>query len=206
MRRGWFGPAGPLRYCGPAAHFSTSSLIVALMCLGSACGSSTPALWPGAFRLSDTRVLPEGARRYLADASDGSHHCQFNIQLKLRGRSLFGSKVTFGRIPNADCRGFLEVLAQVLHYKGAIPSPKTRTDLSAPMAFLGDQQVRLDGSAGFTAGPGGTWFVSKLFLGDGSGEVYFDLDETNHIGEFSLKDDDYAAEVITELASILLPS
>ena len=186
-------------------YTAISSTLALLICLGPGSPrASAPALWPGAFRLLEATVASDGSRRYLADASEGSSHCQFNIHLRLNGRSLFGSEVTLSRLPDTDCRRFLEVLAQVLHYKGAIPSSKPRADLTAPMAFFGDHEVRLDGGS-FTSGATGTWLVSKLFLAEGSSEVFFNLDATNHIGEFSLKDDEYAATVISELASILLP-
>jgi hypothetical protein len=46
--------------------------------------------------------------------------------------------------------------------------------------------------------------VTKLFLADGKGEVFLNLNAAEHIGEFSVKDEDYATIVTTELAKVLL--
>jgi hypothetical protein len=55
-----------------------------------------------------------------------------------------------------------------------------------------------------TSQPPGSWTVTKLFLADGKGEVFLNLNAAEHIGEFSVKDEDYATIVTTELAKVLL--
>jgi hypothetical protein len=51
----------------------------------------------------------------------------------------------------------------------------------------------------------GTWTGAKLFFGSGEGEsqVFLNLDPAHHIGEFSMKDEDYGDGVLRELAKVL---
>jgi hypothetical protein len=53
--------------------------------------------------------------------------------------------------------------------------------------------------------PPGHWTTGKLFLADGDAEVFLNLDSEEGIGEFSIKDEDFADVVIRELAKVLLP-
>ena len=45
----------------------------------------------------------------------------------------------------------------------------------------------------------------KLFLAGGEGEVFLNINAREGLGEFSIKDEDYATIVVTELAKVLLP-
>jgi hypothetical protein len=62
-----------------------------------------------------------------------------------------------------------------------------------------------ESGASFSPTPPGDWTVEKLFRADGEGEIFLNLNERDGVGEFSLKDSDYAAVVVTELAKIFLP-
>ena len=53
--------------------------------------------------------------------------------------------------------------------------------------------------------PPGNWTAMKLFLADGEGEVFLNINARDGVGEFSIKDEDYATIVVTELAKVLLP-
>ena len=53
------------------------------------------------------------------------------------------------------------------------------------------------------ANPPGNWIVTKAFLADGTAEVYLNLDPADGIGEFALKDEEYAQTVLRELETVL---
>lgn len=173
---------------------------------------TAPALWPGAFRLLESRTLADGSLRSVADASDDSRHCQFEIILKPgtdRADGLFQiSTVALVRRPATDCRDFLGTLARALQYDGPLPHVTPKRRIVAPISISGEGMLRVEHEdyASFEDGPDGTWLVGKLSLTEGGGEVYFNLDRTNAIGEFSIKDEGYAEEVVSKLASILLPA
>ena len=48
--------------------------------------------------------------------------------------------------------------------------------------------------------------MTKVFLADGEGEVFLNLNPKEEIGEFSVKDEEYGSVVVTELAKVLLPA
>jgi hypothetical protein len=47
--------------------------------------------------------------------------------------------------------------------------------------------------------------TSKLTF-ESAGEVYLNIDETNGIGELSMKDEGYAADVVREMRPVLVGS
>ena len=73
------------------------------------------------------------------------------------------------------------------------------------LAVLGRGQSARPGG-GYSSSPPGPWTAAKLFLADGTGEVFLNLDEHYCAGEFSIKDEDHAKIVVTELAKIMLPT
>jgi hypothetical protein len=79
--------------------------------------------------------------------------------------------------------------------------------LSAAIAILGTNQSRSNNgpiAGGFTSKPPGSWTATKLFLADGEGEVFMNLNARDGFGEFSIKDEEYATIVVIELAKVLL--
>jgi len=150
--------------------------------------------------------------RYLATAEP---QCAFEIAIG-EGKSTDVSKFAFafapatlGRHANSDCTAFLAGLAPTLAFKGSLPTPAAANELKVTVTILGTHQSRSAESpeiaGAFSASPAGDWTATKLFLADGEGEVFLNLNATEGIGEFSIKDEDYAETVITELAKILLP-
>jgi len=75
--------------------------------------------------------------------------------------------------------------------------------VSAVIVLLGDKLVRLPSGHGFGPKQTGTWLASKLTFESTAAEVYLSLDETNGIGEFVMKDEEYAADVVRELTPVL---
>jgi hypothetical protein len=154
--------------------------------------------------------LADGTVRYLAEVPAG---CSFEIEIG-KNEPPAGSQFSFAsaalvRRPNSDCTSFLSALAPELGSRGGLPSPHAVNRINASVAILGTklsrstQQGELAGS--FAADPPGSWTSTKLFLADGEGEVFLNLNLDEGIGEFSLKDEDYASIVVTELAKVLLP-
>jgi hypothetical protein len=163
----------------------------------------------GGFRLRSRPGGADGTARYLAEAPPG---CSFGIEIGQTAASAdpigFASGALVRR-PDSDCTSFLTALAHELGFQGELPSPKPVDRLDCSLAVLGrnlsrsTQQAQFAG--GFAAEPAGNWTSTKLFFGDDEGEVFLNLDPVEGVGEFSLKDEDYASVVVTELAKILLP-
>jgi hypothetical protein len=57
----------------------------------------------------------------------------------------------------------------------------------------------------FTSSKPGNWIAVKLFLADGEGEVYLNINPAIGQGEFTTKDPEYGEVVLRELASVFLP-
>jgi len=185
---------------------------ILLALLGVAAGaqaateSSVGTLWPGAFRLLDSHDLPDGSWETTADASSGSENCRFRIHIVFEPRGMFAffksPTATFSPVSGSQCRGYLATLAGVLKFSGPLPTQVKRKDVSAVIVLLGDKLVRLSSGHGFGPKQTGTWLASKLTF-ESASEVYLNIDETNEIGEFSTKDEEYAADVVRELTPVL---
>ena len=169
-------------------------------------------LAPGAFRIKNIEHSRDGSNAYVAAAGD-SDLCQFEIvigdQKHISGAPFAFSTATLVRRSGADCTEFLQALAPTLGFHGHLPSAPAVANLSVSIAVLGVNQSR-DGAngevaGGFVSNPQGPWIVTKLFLADGEGEVFLNLNPKDGVGEFSLKEEDYADIVVNELAKILLP-
>jgi hypothetical protein len=186
--------------------------LLALASSGRALGDSPAparALRPGTFRIGESSATADGGTRYVADASEGSKACSFEIiigKAKFPANGLFGfAPASILRRPGADCAPFLKALAPRLGFRGKLPAPRPADKLTASVAVLGVSQSRDSQSddGGFSPRPPGNWTVMKLFLADGEGEVFLNLDAVDHVGELSMKDEDYATIVMTELAKVL---
>jgi hypothetical protein len=168
-----------------------------------------PPTGPGSFALTEISAVAGGATRYLASVGDGaSQACAFDIVIRPSvpvggGHSM--ADVTLGRQPKSDCTAFLTALAPALGFKAKLPRPAAASRVEGVLAVLGRGQSARPGG-GYSSNPPGPWTAAKLFLADDSGEVYLNLDEHDRAGEFSIKDEDYAKIVVTELAKIMLPA
>jgi hypothetical protein len=164
-------------------------------------------LGPGGFQLAALDPGPGGVSRYLASVGTPVH-CEFEIAIEPAkptedARFSFASAELIRR-PQADCREFLRGLSAYLGFTGNLPMLPPAERVSATIAILGTNYSRA-GEGGFSASPTGHWTAAKLFLADGEGEVYLNLNSRDQVGEFATKDEEYAAEVVTELAKILHP-
>ena len=202
-------PARPASQPDVASVAESSSGPAPAELRGAQRGSS---LEPGMFHLRDLGPQPDGAAHYVASVEASPRVCQFELVIvggKVRDGVPFSiAQATLVRRPAADCAAFLKVLAKRLAFTGELPRPKPVERLSASIAILGTNQSRrpageIGGS--FSSTPPGHWTAAKLFLADGEAEVFLNIDAHDGVGEFSIKDEDYAAAVVTELGKILLP-
>ena len=170
-------------------------------------------LSPGAFRVTELGSTVGGGARYLATSSETPPVCQFEVVIE-KSKTAPATPFSFAeaalvRKPKSNCTAFLRGLARRLAFGGDLPKPPATNRLPVSIAILGVNQSRApdDGeiAGSFSSNPPGNWTATKLFLADGEGEVFLNINAREGIGEFSIKDEDYAIVVITELAKILLP-
>jgi hypothetical protein len=163
------------------------------------------------FRIARVRSA-DSELRYLATSDEPLQSCKFEIRVisaEPAGGALFSmANVSMRRQPTSDCSELLRRIAKEHGYGGEWPRAARTDELYGSLAILGRKQSREDDPGvgpSFSATPPGDWLAGKLFLSDGEGEVYLNLNEQDGIGEFSVKDEDHAVIVVTELAKVLLP-
>ena len=181
-------------------------IVCVALLLVSACGQQLP---PGTFRLSHLEPRTPGETRYLARAGAT---CEFEIstQNESSGGMTFGSGA-IERRPSTDCRAFLDALAPALGYKEAgLPAPPRESTLTISLATLGTNlsrsRTRPEIAGAFSSTPSGDWTPMKMFVKDGDGELFLNLNVKEGVGELSVKDEDYATTVLTALSKVLLPA
>jgi hypothetical protein len=138
---------------------------------------------------------------YVADGKTA----RFDIELTMaRPSGQFPVAFTKGKfiaVPNSDSSSLLAALQKTLQAK-SLPSNTVRVaELPFSAALLGDH-VSHSPNGGFAVKPPGNWTTIK-FLGDGSSEVYLNLNPVLGKGEFAIKDQDYGDAVLQELAKVL---
>jgi hypothetical protein len=112
------------------------------------------------------------------------------------------------REPKTESKVFLEDLRQALVAPPLSQPISPQEELSFTVAILGNHLGKGTTPDDIVAGsfsnanPGG-WLVTKIFVADGMGEVYLNLNPDQNIGEFSIKDPEYGEIVLTELAKVL---
>lgn len=117
------------------------------------------------------------------------------------------SKGAFIRETDSHYSEFLRQIAKALEAKN-IKTRKSRTGrLDFTIALLGQNLSRgargneiLAG--GFTSEPPGDWIATKVFVADGEGEFFLNLNSKGGIGEISIKDPEYGNVVLRELSRV----
>jgi len=173
----------------------------------------TVELSPGSFQIADLSPA-NGGSRYIASTREVPPICQFEILIEpatsAGGGPFSFSKAALVRRRKSDCTALLRTLARELAFTGELPGPQPVDRLSVSIAILGTNQSRSPDvgeiAGSFSSTPPGHWTASKLFLADGEGEVFLNIDAPDRVGEFSIKDEDYATVVVTEFARIMLPT
>jgi hypothetical protein len=92
------------------------------------------------------------------------------------------------------------ILCQGLSRSQGEPTTLIRTAKNQPSELAGTG-AEIAGS--FNRKPKGTWIATKVFVADGEGEFFLNLDPAGGIGEITLKDSDYGDIVMKELAKVL---
>ena len=136
---------------------------------------------------------------------------RFRIELTLKTPKQ-GSPFTFGtgafiREEASEPSVLLKEIGHAFEAK-QLPSGNSKTHkLSFTTAILGrnlSRGVGKDALAGsFTSTPEGDWIAVKVFVSEGEGEFYLNLNSKSGQGEFSIKDSEYGDVVLRELVKVL---
>jgi hypothetical protein len=186
-------------------------LLLAATLAGCTVKDEPPPVEPGAlvFQLEPVAAKDPGRVGWLATYESGGKVARFRIELQPEPKGT--TLPTFVRCrlmrePGSDGSVLLRDLARALEGRVPAPGPGVET-LELEAALLGRDLSR-GGKGNLVAGsfgsePPGSWLSTKLFLGDGEGEVFLNLDPIGGYGEFSMKDPDYGNAVVRELARLL---
>ena len=158
------------------------------------------------FRILAHDAKSDSFQQYVVDAGDQLGDCQFKVTIQIEAQST-GSPFTtanakFEPIATKDCGSFLRRLARAMAYEGDFPSFAPAETIVAPAALIGSKQSRLPGG-GYTDNPDGPWELTKVFLSDEGGEFFLNFNLEGGVGEFSMKDPEFAAEIVTRFGELL---
>ena len=189
----------------------TALMLLAAALSGCAGEGEPPPPEPGAlvFKLEPVDAKTKGRVAWRATYDSGGRVARFRIELQPepKGKTLpTFVRCALTREPGSDGSVLLRDLARALGGRVPAPGPGVET-LDVAAALLGRDLSR-GGKGNLVAGtfgsePKGPWIATKLFLGDGEGEVFLNLDPIGGYGEFSMKDPDYGNAVVRELARLL---
>src|SRR5215475_15628479 len=135
---------------------------------------------------------------------------RFQIHLILgtpRGDSpFFISKGAFISEPDSQYSEFLRQVAKALEAKNIKARKSKISRLDFTVAVIGQNLSRGSGrdvlARSFTSEPRGDWVATKIFVADGDGEFYLNLNSKEAKGEISIKDPDYGDIVLRELSRV----
>jgi hypothetical protein len=175
---------------------------------------SLPADQPGSFALSEveSKETPEGIlKTWRATSRGGGEPFAFGLEILLKapkdkGQFAF-SKGALIREHGADGKRFLEEVGRAIEAGEVIPTKEEQVDrLEFATAILGTSLSWKTGDSviagSFTSSKPGDWIALKLFLADGEGEVYLNINPVIGQGEFATKDPEYGEVVLRELAKV----
>ena len=177
-----------------------------------------PAHQPGSFTLAEveSKDAADGLlKTWLATSRVGGNK-PFTFRLELLLKNAKGnSPIAFStgailREGDADGRNFLDEVARAIESEVEAPAKSVQVDrLEFPTAILGTSLSRGTSenavAGSFTSSKPGNWIAVKLFLADGEGEVFLNINPVAGVGEFSTKDPEYGGVVLRELATVFLP-
>jgi hypothetical protein len=179
---------------------------------------SLPSNQPASFILNEisSKVTPDGILKTWQATSrcDSTQPFKFRLEMLLKTpkeKELFVfSKGAIIREPDRDGTTFLKEVARAIEAKADLPQKSEHKDrLDFGTTILGMAQSRHGNNniigGCFASDPPGNWIAFKLFLADGDGEIYLNINPVIGQGEFSLKDPDYGEVVLRELATVFLP-
>ena len=145
---------------------------------------------------------------WLATHESASGVTRFQIRLilkKLGGDAPFVfSHGSFIRENNPQPSDFLQQVAKVLEAKHPKPKSSKADRLDFDAAIIGDN-LSLGAEGGLSAEPPGDWMAVKVFVAEGEGEFFLNLNSKGGLAEISLKDPDYGDIVLRELWRVIGP-
>jgi hypothetical protein len=148
----------------------------------------------------------DSVKRYQAAYVAEGKTARFDIEITTaRSSGQFPVAFTKGKfiaVPNSDAASLLAALQKTLEAKTIPSNPVRVSELPFRAVILGEH-VSHSPNGGFAVKPPGNWTTIKLFLGDGSSEVFLDLNPVLGKGEFYTKGPEYADGVLQELAKVL---
>lgn len=187
---------------------AAASGIMLMFALSGCHNASQNTEYPGSFRIKEIKseATPEGTRKtWLATIQRDGFNSAFRIELlmkTLKPNELFAfSKGAFVREPNSNNEPFLRELAKLLSAKEIPDRVATSDRLDFGFTVLGTSQSH-DRDDGFSSEPAGNWMATKVFVADGEGEFFLNLNPVDSAGEISLKDEEYGDTVIKALAPV----
>jgi len=159
-----------------------------------------------------SRQIVEGSDEvtWLATHDSKAGAARFKIRMILKKPSgdqpMVFSKGAFLREKDSKPSEFLRQIAKALEANGS-GTGKPKVDvLDFTVALLGQRLSRGSGpdqfAGGFTSEPPGDWIATKVFVADGEGEFFLNLNPKEGVGEISIKDSDYGDIVLKELARV----
>jgi hypothetical protein len=149
--------------------------------------------------------------RWLATHEKEGKIAKFRIELTLKALSADSpfsiSTGSFYREEDSNSSIFLKELAKALEAK-KIKSTQRRIDkLIFTVAIIGMNLSRGEGkdmyAGAFTSEPRGDWIAAKVFVADGEGEFFLNLNPVFGIGEIAIKDPEYGNIVLKELSKVI---
>jgi hypothetical protein len=191
-------------------------LMAAALCAGCEKQEEQPIAEPQVPAVGDSWVMfslrpadgtsPDNVKRYQAAYVADGKTARFDIELTMARPSgqipVAFTKGKFIAVPNSEASSLLTALQKTLQAKNLPANPVRVAELPFRAVILGDH-VSHSPNGGFAVKPPGNWTSIKLFLGDGSSEVYLNLNPVLGKGEFASKDPDYGDGVLQELAKVL---
>jgi hypothetical protein len=197
-------------------HLLMLVLLVAGLCAGCEKQEAQPVAEPQVPAVGDSWLMfslrpadgasSDNVKRYSAAYVADGKTARFDIELTMARPSgqipVAFTKGKFIAVPNSDASGLLVALQKTLQAKNLPTNPVRVAELPFSAAILGDH-VSHSPNGGFAVKPPGNWTTIKIFLGDGSSEVYLNLNSVLGKGEFAIKDRDYGDGVLQELGKVL---
>ncbi len=179
---------------------------------------SLPSNQPGSFALTeiDSKGTSDGTLKIWRAPSRATDGEPFDFRLEMLLKTPKGdvpfafSKGAIIREPGANGTRFLMEIARAIEADGDVASQAERAErLDFSTAILGTSLTREAGDdiigGRFTSTKSGDWIAFKLFLADGEGEVYLNVNPVIGEGEFTTKDPEYGEIVLRELAKVFYP-
>jgi len=197
-------------------HFLMCIILVAGLCAGCEKQEAQPIAEPQVPPVGDGWLMfslrpadgpsSDNVKRYQTAYVADDKTARFDIEVtsaRPSGQTPFAfTKGKFIAVPNSDASGLLVALQKTLQAK-TVPSNAVRVaELPFSAVILGDH-VSHSPNGGFAVKPPGNWTTIKLFLEDGSSEVFLNFNTVLGKGEFSMKDPEYGDGVLQELAKVL---